>query len=204
MVDNYLPFYHPAERPQSFGAKEAGWTLDASSGPGAWGFNDNAPAPLRPSWVSDGRRDRRDTGRMVPLVSSVHTKTQKASSAGRGSDPALQNPPAAQATSLFRHRPQGASALSVKNSAAGLALVATIAAPVTAWAWGVPGCPNLPAYNRALGTLQGLTTCGMTLEEARRVIAAHDGPGAAEQQVAPAPRAHQRRPLRPRHHRAAR
>jgi hypothetical protein len=83
MVDNYLPFYHPTKRPQSFGAKEAGWTLDASSGPGAWSFNDNAPAPLRPSWMSDGRRDRRDTGRMVPLVSSVHTKTQKASSAGR-------------------------------------------------------------------------------------------------------------------------
>nr|WP_210274961.1 hypothetical protein [Methylobacterium fujisawaense] len=82
--------------------------------------------------------------------------------------------------------------------------------PASAWAWGVPGCTNLPEYNRALGALQGMTSaCDMSVEEARRIVAAHDGvaPGppaaAAEPQAMPrvAPR-HRR--ARARAHRSAR
>jgi hypothetical protein len=75
--------------------------------------------------------------------------------------------------------------LSFRNSAALLAFVTAIGVPAAASAWGIPGCPNLPEYNRALGTLQGLTTCGMNVDEARRIVAAHDRPAAAAQQVAP-------------------
>jgi hypothetical protein len=102
--------------------------------------------------------------------------------------------------------------VSVRNGLAALMLAAAGAAPTPAGAWGVPGCTNLPEYNRALGALQGMTSaCDMSVEEARRVVAAHDGvaPGpavAAEPQAAPrvAPR-HRRvrthRWARPRHHR---
>ncbi|MDP4006270.1 hypothetical protein [Methylobacterium sp. NEAU K] len=81
-----------------------------------------------------------------------------------------------------------------KTGAAVLVLVATIGAPAAAWAWGVPGCTNLPEYNRALGALQGMTSaCDMTVEEARRVVAAHDGVPVVEQPAAPAPRLQDRR-----------
>lgn len=71
--------------------------------------------------------------------------------------------------------------MSVRNGLAALVLAAAGAAPAPAWAWGVPGCTNLPEYNRALGALQGMTSaCDMSVEEARRVVAAHDG-------VAPGP-----------------
>jgi hypothetical protein len=87
--------------------------------------------------------------------------------------------------------------MSFKNSAVVLAMVTAISAPAAAWAWGVPGCANLPEYNRAVGALQGMTSaCSMTVEEARRVVAAHDGP-AAVQQNAPEAEArshHQRLP----------
>jgi hypothetical protein len=102
-----------------------------------------------------------------------------------------------------------------RKGLAAAVLAASIATPATALAWGVPGCTNLPEYNRALGALQGMTSaCDMSVEEARRVIAAHDGvalpPAAAPQvgpQVAPqiAPRAqvrHRHRRVRA-HHRAA-
>ena len=59
-------------------------------------------------------------------------------------------------------------------------LAALGGAPGAAWGWGVPGCTNLPEYNRALGALQGMTSaCDMSVEEARRVVAAHDGVAAA-------------------------
>ena len=88
--------------------------------------------------------------------------------------------------------------MSLAEGAVGLALVLAAAAP--AWAFGFPGCPDLPEYNRALGTLQGLSTCGMTVEEARRVVAAHDGAAAPVRQaepIAPAYRRHGRKT--PRH-----
>lgn len=98
-----------------------------------------------------------------------------------------------------------------RKGLAAAVLAATVATPATAWAWGVPGCTDLPEYNRALGALQGMTSaCDMSVEEARRVIAAHDGvalPPAAAPQVAPqiAPRAQVRRRHRKvrAHHRAA-
>lgn len=71
-----------------------------------------------------------------------------------------------------------------KDKAAVLALVTAIAAPAAAWAGGAggPGCTNLPLYNRALGALQGMTSaCDMTVEEARRIVAEHDRPGAGQQ-----------------------
>jgi hypothetical protein len=100
-------------------------------------------------------------------------------------------------------------------SRAGLLFIAVAAVPVGARAWGVPGCVNLPEYNRALGALQGMTSaCDMSVEEARRVIAAHDGaaapppataaPPVAGRQVAPEPQARPRG-RRPRaRHRATR
>ena len=99
--------------------------------------------------------------------------------------------------------------MSLSKGLAGLALMMGIA-PVPAWAWGVPGCTNLPEYNRALGALQGMTSaCDMSVEEARRVIAAHDGvaappQAAAPQQIAPQPRVRRRHHRKPRHPRAIR
>ncbi|GLS59618.1 hypothetical protein GCM10007887_22870 [Methylobacterium haplocladii] len=78
-----------------------------------------------------------------------------------------------------------------------LVLVTTIALPAAASAQGGggPGCTNLPQYNRALGALQGMTSaCDMSVEQARRIVAAHDGTAVAPRQVAPTPRV--------RHHRA--
>jgi len=83
---------------------------------------------------------------------------------------------------------------------AAVVAAALVGAPAAARAWGVPGCTNLPEYNRALGALQGMTSaCDMSVEEARRVIAAHDGVAAAPPpnvapQVVPRPR------VRHRHH----
>lgn len=94
--------------------------------------------------------------------------------------------------------------MSFRKCLAGLALAMIGAVPAPAWAWGVPGCTNLPEYNRALGALQGMTSaCDMSVEEARRVIAAHDGvaappPVTAPPQVAPRPRVDRR------HHRRIR
>lgn len=95
--------------------------------------------------------------------------------------------------------------MSVRNGLAALMLAAAGAAPTPAGAWGVPGCTNLPEYNRALGALQGMTSaCDMSVEEARRVIAAHDGvaappPPVVQPQIAPPPRT-RRRPHRTRRH----
>lgn len=102
--------------------------------------------------------------------------------------------------------------MSVRNGLAALVLAAAGAVPAPAWAWGVPGCTNLPEYNRALGALQGMTSaCDMSVEEARRVVAAHDGvaPGPPVAAAEPPPprvaprhrRARAHRSARPRHHR---
>ena len=75
-----------------------------------------------------------------------------------------------------------------------LALVTVIAAPAPAWAFGggAGGCSNLPEIYRAQGALQGMTSaCDMSVEEARRILAAQGGP--AYQQAAPAPLVHHRR-----------
>lgn len=98
--------------------------------------------------------------------------------------------------------------MSFSKGLAGFALAMLGALPVPAWAWGVPGCTNLPEYNRALGALQGMTSaCDMSVEEARRVIAAHDGvvapPAVAPPQVKPPEVASQPR-VRRRHHRRVR
>jgi len=97
-------------------------------------------------------------------------------------------------------------ALPRKSSAAVLALVTILAAPAPAWAWGVPGCTNLPEYNRALGALQGMTSaCDMSVERARQVIAEHDGVPVVQRPVAPPPGIQARRHAgRAHHHRAAR
>ena len=97
--------------------------------------------------------------------------------------------------------------MSFRMGLAGLALAMMGAAP--AWAWGVPGCTNLPEYNRALGALQGMTSaCDMSVEEARRVIATYDGvaapPPAAAPTVAPPPPTHRRPHRRGRHPRSTR
>lgn len=56
---------------------------------------------------------------------------------------------------------------------AATALVAVLSAPSPAWAWGVPGCINLPEYERALGALEGMPgPCNMSVDEARRIVAA--------------------------------
>jgi hypothetical protein len=104
--------------------------------------------------------------------------------------------------------------LSFRKGFAAVVVAALVGAPVAARAWGVPGCTNLPEYNRALGALQGMTSaCDMSVEEARRVIAAHDGvaapppnaaalPDAAPQAV-PRPRVRHRHHGKRAHHRTA-
>jgi hypothetical protein len=90
-----------------------------------------------------------------------------------------------------------------RSSAGIVALVTTFAAPGTTWAFGFPGCPNLPEYARAVGTLQGLSTCGLNVEEARRVVAAHDGTAVAPQEAARGRQIHHPQHRRLAKHRAA-
>jgi hypothetical protein len=88
--------------------------------------------------------------------------------------------------------------MSFRKRSVVLALVAIVAASTASWGWGVPGCANLPEYNRAVGALQGMTSaCGMSVEQARRIIAAHDSATGADQQAAPVARDgwHHRRKL---------
>lgn len=95
--------------------------------------------------------------------------------------------------------------MSFERGLAAIVLATTLASPASAWAWGVPGCTNLPEYNRALGALQGMTSaCDMSVEEARRVVAAHDGvpaaaPAVADPQAAP-PQARRRHRRMRAHH----
>lgn len=75
-----------------------------------------------------------------------------------------------------------------------LTLLTAIAAPAPAWAFGggAGGCSNLPEIYRAQGALQGMpSACDMSVEEARRILAAQGDP--AYQQAAPAPVARHRR-----------
>jgi hypothetical protein len=91
------------------------------------------------------------------------------------------------------------------TGAALLALVTLLAGPTPARAWGVPGCTNLPEYNRALGALQGMTSaCDMSVERARQVIAEHDGVPAVASPAAPPPRIKARRHPGRAHHRGHR
>ena len=65
-----------------------------------------------------------------------------------------------------------------------LSLITATVAP--AWAFGGPdGCIGLPEYYRALGALQGMASCYMTTEQARRVVASYDGASTEARQVAP-------------------
>ena len=76
--------------------------------------------------------------------------------------------------------------MSFKHDIFVFAAVAAMAVPVPAWAFGgggVPGCTNLPDYARAAGSLVGLRSCDMSVEVARRIVAAHDGQ--TYQQAAP-------------------
>ncbi|GJE55341.1 MULTISPECIES: hypothetical protein [Methylobacterium] len=77
-----------------------------------------------------------------------------------------------------------------------LVLATTLATSATAWAFfGVPGCVNLPEYQRAVGALQGMTgPCDMTVEQACGIMAER-GVSAAACQL---PEPHPRRPHRPR------
>ena len=84
----------------------------------------------------------------------------------------------------------------IKTYAAASALAAIVATPATAWAFaGAGGCSSLPEYYRALGALQGgmASACSMTVDEARRIVAAYDGPAKVYQPVAPAPHNRYRR-----------
>ncbi|MET3480936.1 hypothetical protein [Methylobacterium sp. 1973] len=91
--------------------------------------------------------------------------------------------------------------MSIRNGLVALVLAAAGIVPASAWAWGVPGCTNLPEYNRALGALQGMTSaCDMSVEEARRIVAAHDGVAPGPPAAAAAPQATPR--VAPRHRRA--
>ncbi len=76
--------------------------------------------------------------------------------------------------------------------------LATMAAPATALAFGAgAGCADLPEYYRAVGVLQGIpSTCGLSVEEARRIVYGQSAPAAVYGQAAP-PAPHARH----RHHR---
>ena len=75
-----------------------------------------------------------------------------------------------------------------------LAALLCAAAPASALAFGSAGCTNLPEHDRAIGALEGMTgACDMSVEQARKIVAAQDGPAAAYGAPAPAPRVHHRR-----------
>ena len=82
--------------------------------------------------------------------------------------------------------------MSLKHTVTATALIMTIAAPAPAWAFGAMGCADLPEYYRAVGALEGMPgACDMSVEQARRIVAAQAGPAA--QPVAQAPRHHRHR-----------
>ena len=85
--------------------------------------------------------------------------------------------------------------MSFKDCAVSLALIALIATPASAWAMTGPGgCSGLPAYYRALGALQGMTSaCNMSIEQAQSIVTSYDGPASVAEPVAPAPRFQYRR-----------
>lgn len=86
-----------------------------------------------------------------------------------------------------------------KEAIAVLALAGLIILPAPSFAMTGIGCPDLPEYYRAVGTIEnGPGSCGMTTEEAKRILArGENSQGAAAQPAAPAPRAHRK------HHRKA-
>lgn len=87
----------------------------------------------------------------------------------------------------------------IKEATAALTLAGLIATCVPSAAMTGIGCPDLPEYYRAVGTVQnGEGSCGMTMAEARRILARGnpDQPDAVAQPDAPTPRAHHKR-----HHR---
>ncbi len=87
-------------------------------------------------------------------------------------------------------------AMLFRCAARAFALATVIAVPDAAIAQGGggPGCTNLPEYNRALGALQGMTSaCDMSVERACRILAEQGASAAECQQIAPEPRADQRR-----------
>lgn len=75
-------------------------------------------------------------------------------------------------------------------------LAVVVCSPSAAWAYGGIGCTNLPEYDRAMGALEGMTgACDMTVEQARRIVAEHDGHSAAVRPTNSAP--HRLRRLHP-------
>ena len=85
--------------------------------------------------------------------------------------------------------------MSFQHPAIAIAMLTAIALPAPAWAFGAgAGCADLPDYARAQGALEGMTgACDMSVEQARKIVAAQDGPAAAYGAPAPAPRVHHRR-----------
>ena len=67
-----------------------------------------------------------------------------------------------------------------------LATTLVIATSAPAWAFGGIGCTDLPEYDRAQGALEGMTgACDMSVEQARRIVAAQDHPVVVAQPLAP-------------------
>lgn len=67
----------------------------------------------------------------------------------------------------------------LKRRTMALALAIAVASPATAFAFGGIGCTDLPEYDRAQGALEGMTgACDMSVEQARRIVAAQDGAAA--------------------------
>lgn len=77
----------------------------------------------------------------------------------------------------------------ISKSVAAVLVALAIVTPGAAWAFGAgAGCADLPEYYRAQGALQGMPgACDMSVEQARRIVAAQDGPAAVYGQP-PAPR----------------
>lgn len=84
-----------------------------------------------------------------------------------------------------------------RGATAVLALAGLIAASAPSFAMTGIGCPDLPEHDRAVGTvINGGSACGLTMEEARRILARDAGlaaPGQPAAPTAPAPRKHHRR-----------
>lgn len=76
-----------------------------------------------------------------------------------------------------------------------LASTLVVGSSASAWAFGGIGCADLPEYDRAQGALEGMTgACDMSVEQARRIVAAQGQPAVvAEPGQSPQRRHHRHR-----------
>lgn len=80
-----------------------------------------------------------------------------------------------------------------KTRTAILAMLGLMASSAPSFAMSGLGCPDLPLYYRAVGTvINGGGACGLTMEQARAILAKENGPSDSVLPPAPATGKHHR------------